>query len=143
MLSRSNLLLQAIDSFWPSSLSLGLPESDDEPVVAFASRTAATPLLAVADVAITADAPVAADSDSLAESLLNRRISDALLTGFIVDDESPLPWLEEFARSTSRHEHNLPLTGPTAGAWIDQAYEDDQMDMSCNSELSALKSEVD
>jgi hypothetical protein len=88
-----------------------------------------------------ADAPVEADSVSLSESLLHRRICE-LLTGFI-DDQNPLPWLEELAMATSRNELTLPLTGLPAGASNDQADEDEQTEESFNSELSAVISEAD
>ena len=138
--SESPLAVQ-LDAYRPSSLLLGFPESDLDPVAAFASRTAATPLLA--DAAVTADAPVEADSVSLSQSLLHRRICDELVNGFIVDDENSLPWLEELAMSTSRHELTLPVTGLTAGASNDHADEFEQTEESFSNELSALSSEAD
>jgi hypothetical protein len=108
-----------LDAYRPSSLLLGFPESDLDPVAAFASPTASTPLLA--DAAVTADAPVEADSFSLSHSLLHRRICDELLTGCIVDDENPSPWLEELAMSTSRHELTLEVMDATVGLTFDGA----------------------
>ena len=92
MLNRSNLLLHVTLIYIRRPIFRWFfPNQMTTPVAAFASRTAAMPLLAVADAAVTADAPVGADSVSLAASLLNHQIGDALLTGFIVDDENPLP----------------------------------------------------
>jgi hypothetical protein len=128
-----------LDSYLPS---LCIPEPAVHPVAASTSHTAPALLLAVANAAGAADAPVEANSVSLSKSLLHGLVGDALWTGFTVDDKIPLPWLEELARSTSRHEHTLPLTNPTAGASNDQVYEDDQTDMSF-SERALFNSEGD
>jgi hypothetical protein len=117
--------------------SLCIPEPAVHPVAASASHTTVTPLLALdtTDAVGAAHAPVCL-------SELQLRIANALITGFVVDDENPLPWLEELAGFTLRQEHALPLTGPRAGAWVHTAYEDDQMDISF-SERSSFNSEVD
>jgi hypothetical protein len=75
--------------------------------------------------------------------ITKRGIANALITGFVVDHENPLPWLEELAGfKNMRQEHALPLTGPPAEAWVLTAYKDDQMDISFSERLS-FNSEVD
>lgn len=66
------------------------------------------------------------------------------MTGFVVDDENPLPWFKELTETKSWRERTLALTGPTAcpGSSLDQSYHH-QIDSLSNGERSSLNSEVD
>ena len=120
--------------------SLALPVS-----LAFLPSEAAdgfAPLLAVVP-----DAAGSAEADSVfpGESLLDRCLVAAWMSGdyFLVDDENPSPLFMELTKSRQRNP--LPLTGPAAmsDVSVEQTYVEHQMDMSSNGEHSSLASDVE